>query len=181
MTEITKNLYINPNKKMEKKFKKQTNGTTLFMLCIYELFVIFFSIVWGYASVIEIIYDKKTSDFLIVFIVLVFIGILILDWIMWQLRGYECIKTDNLTLTIKKGGKIFSSSKIINLFDIDNIYLEDYRTRLNTLFVKIIGIRGGKICIEYLGRKTYIGQSLTDKEALENIDYIKNAIYNTKH
>lgn len=163
---------------MEKKFKKQTNWTSLIMLCIYELFVLFFIVIWAYATIIEIIYYKETSVFLIIFIVLVSLGTFILDWIFWQIRGYEYIKIDNTTITIKKGGKIFNSTNIVSLSDVDNICLEDYRTTIYTLFIKTIGIKGGKICIEYLGRKIYIGQSLTDKEAVENIEDLKIAFSN---
>jgi len=162
---------------MEKKFKKRTNWNTLFILCVNELFVFFFVVIIGYNTFIEIIYNRDTS-FLFSFILLVSVGTIILDFILWQIRGYEYIKIDNTYMTIKKRGKIFKSTNIVNLSDIDDIYLQDYRTTLYTLFIRMMGIRGGKICIEYLGRKTYIGQSLTNKEAVENIEHLKTALSN---
>ncbi|HBN05861.1 MAG TPA: hypothetical protein DD434_08765 [Bacteroidales bacterium] len=165
---------------MEKKFKKRTNWNTLIILCVNELFVFFFIVIIGYNTFIEIIYNRDTS-FLFSFILLVSVGTIILDFILWQIRGYEYIKIDNTSITIKKRGKIFNTTNIINLSDVDDIYLQEFKTTLFTLFLKMMGIRGGKICIEYLGRKTYIGQSLTNKEAVENIDELKKKLENNNH
>ena len=154
---------------MERRFKKKTNWGTLIMLCVYELFVVFFIFIWTYAAIVEIIHDGETSEFLTISIMLLLLGLFILDLILWQIRGYEFVRMDNGTLTIRKKGKLFSISNTIDLSEIENIYLKNYNTTFYTLFVKIMGIKGGKICIEYLGRSIYVGQSLTDEEASKYI------------
>ena len=159
---------------IEKRFKKKTNWITLIMLCIYELFVIFFLFIWTYAAIMEVI--GEIFEFLAISILLLLLGLFVLDLILWQVRGYEFIKITNETLTVRKTGKLFSIPNVINLSEIENIYLKNYNTTFYTLFVKIMGIKGGKISIEYLGRNIYLGQSLTDEEASKYVGEVNRLL-----
>jgi len=70
------------------------------------------------------------------------LGFFILDWILWQIKGFELIRMNNETLTIKKKGKIFSIPEKLNLSQIKNIYLKEYKATTFTLFFKIMGTAG---------------------------------------
>ncbi|HOF15622.1 MAG TPA: hypothetical protein PLF32_02275 [Bacteroidales bacterium] len=155
---------------MEIKIKKNINWGILIMLCICELFILFFIFIWTYAAIMEIIFDKKISDFLIVSVVLILVSLFVLDLILWQIKGYEFIEMNEKTLTIRKKGKIFNIPEKINLTQINDIHLENYKATFFTLFFKIMDIEGGKICIDSSDGRIYMGQSLTDKEALRYIN-----------
>ena len=96
-----------------------------------------------------------------------------LDGILWHLRGKEIVRMNNEKLIIKKRGGLFRSQKSINLFEIDEIFFEPYPSNFFSLSAnfKSIGLRGGKICVEYKGRHVvYIGQSISDEEAKECVE-----------
>ena len=151
---------------MEKKIKKHTNWVILIMLCVYEFFIVSFIFIIAYIT----IYHKYIAELLTILIILILLGLFISDWILWQIKGYEIIKMNKETLTIKKKGKIFSIPENIKLSQIKNIYFKNYEAPIYMLFLKIIGIEGGKICIDYSGGSIYVGQSLTNEEALECIN-----------
>jgi hypothetical protein len=152
---------------MEIKIKKKTNWITLIILCIYELFILFFMFLFSYITIIEITQDRLFSDLIIASFFLIFLGVFLLDKILWQIFGQEIIIMDKEKLIVQKKGKIFTKRNIIYLFEIDNIEQKDYKTTFSTLFFKIMGMRGGKICIKYLEKNVYVGQSLSNSEALE--------------
>ena len=155
---------------MEKRLKKRINWNILIMLCVYELFIVSFILILVYTIVeAEIMFDR---EFLAIPIIFILLGLFILNCILWQIKGYELIRINNETLTIRKKGIIFNIPEKLNLSQIKNIYLKEYKTTIFTLFLKIMGIEGGKICIDYSGNSIHFGQSLTDEEVLECINEI---------
>ena len=165
---------------MEIKIKKKINWSTLLILIIYEFFVLIFIFITSYIAILEIVQDWHFSEFIIISVMLILLGLFVLDKILWQVNGSEIIIMDNENLVIQKKGKIFTKQNIISLFEIDSIEQKDYKTALYTLFVKMMGMRDGKICIEYLGRNTYVGQSLTNSKALECVEDMNELLSNYK-
>ena len=51
----------------------------------------------------------------------------ILNYIFWQVRGYEVVEITEKTLSIKKKGKIFKDNFIIPLYKIKDIREQEYK------------------------------------------------------
>ncbi|MDP4269180.1 MAG: hypothetical protein Q8909_03520 [Bacteroidota bacterium] len=90
-------------------------------------------------------------------------GIFVFDRLLWQLNGKEVVIIDD-KIKIFKTGKLFTSKNNIELYEVSHISCSDDKKEISFM-ARIYGLRGGKIIIHYLGRKTRIGQSISIQEA----------------
>jgi len=173
---------------MKKTFKKKANWNLVSSLSIFSIFVLFMLTLLLFLGIGEIM--RGYSNFGKIALCFASVVILVLlsqvNTILWQIRGQEVVHIDNERLVIKKKKKLFNSQKSINLLEIDEIFFEPYPEKLFTAsaYFKWMGIRGGKICVEYRGRNAvYIGQNISDDEAKKCIEEMnaKLSEYNKQH
>ena len=152
------------------------------ILGIYGMFVLFFIILFSLEIIDEIFYSTYTHSLLIfTLLVLLLLLLWIIDTLLWQIIGYEIIMILDNVLIIRKKGKLLPSKREISFFEIDKIQVKNYPVTLFNLFYKIMGIKGGKVNIKYLGRETYMGQGLTDEEALECVETINRLLFDYRN
>lgn len=162
---------------MNIELKHRINWFLLVFLSIYELFIIGCTYAWISAGVM--VGTHKALIFVPIFLIM--FAIWFLDFILWQVRGYEVISMDDDDLIIKKRGKLFNSKMMININDIENIEVSKFKLRyllFNNLYFSAFGV--GKICVRYLGRSYRFGYGITKDDAKEYIEEINANILQTK-
>ena len=165
---------------METIFEKEFNARLVLKLAIVELWFTVFVV----ACIAEVITGSFHSNALqkiviisTISILLILLWVFILDLIIWQFKGLEIIAITNETLVLKKRGRIFTSKKTINLFEIEDILIKETKTTIYARFRKILGISDGEICIKYLGCNVSIGQDISDEEAIQCVEEVNKARY----
>jgi hypothetical protein len=163
---------------MEPIIIKRINWIGAIISGIYGIFVFFF-IILIFLLFINDFFSSTPTLPLILFalFVLILLGFWIIDTFLWQIKGYEIIEIIDKVLIIRKKGKLFASKKEVSFFEIDKIQVKNYPTTVFNVFYKIMGIKGGKINIKYLGREMYIGQGLTDQEAFEYVEALNKLLF----
>jgi hypothetical protein len=140
---------------------------TIFMsiwtiMCI----VIFFVLLVGLYQ-----HPNRISDLWFIGIVILLASFLSTNYLTWQLKGQEILILNDKTLELRNKGTFFTKILRINYFEIDNIISDTDKE--TPWWIKFWGIGGGKIRIEYLGRKRRFGQDLTMKQAKSMTEKIK--------
>ena len=119
---------------------------------------------------------ERIKDFVIVVLLLSLLIIFMVDLFLWQIRGVE-ILIINDNIEILKKGKIFKSKRSILFSEFESF---DYGNDDNLpLWIRLYGINGGKIIINYLGKSVRIGQDISINQAktiVEEVDFILNRI-----
>jgi len=157
---------------------KRINWIGAIITGIYGIFVFFF-IILNFLLFINDFFSS-TPEFpliLLSLLVLILLGFWVIDTFLWQIKGFEIIEIIDEVLIFKKKGKLFSSKKEVSFFEIDEIQVKNYPTTVFNVFYKIMGVKGGKINITYLGREMYIGQGLTDQEAFEYVETLNQLLF----
>jgi hypothetical protein len=101
-----------------------------------------------------------------------FMGLVILNIILWNLNGKEIIQVTNEKIVLRKTGKLFSSISIIDRYELESIHFEN----IDNLPGKLYKLNGGKIIFKYLGMEKRIGQNLTSREATVVVNDLNNLI-----
>ena len=155
---------------MKKIIKKQMNWITTLVLSVFLLFVLFFEILLVFIMGVDISNNESPTGLdWITLVALSLLLVMILDVIIWQIIGYEVIQMEDAQLIYQKRGKLFSCTRRIPYYEIDSIQVKSYPTTIYNLRFKLLGTRGGKIKIEYLGRDLFFGLGLTEEKAQEYV------------
>lgn len=158
---------------MNIELKHKINWFLLIFLSLYELLIIGCTHAWISAGVMV----GTHKELIFVPILLIMVAIWFLDFILWQLRGYEVITMDDDDLIIKKRGKLFNSKVMININDIENLEASKFKLiylLFTNRYFSPFGV--GKISVRYL-RKTYrFGFGISKDEALRHIEEINTNI-----
>jgi len=156
---------------MEKIIKKKIDIWILFKLAFAELAFTFFIVITIGSEIVFFSTCFFSEIDIISLLFLATLWIFTLDLILWQVNGTEIISMNKEALVVKKRGKLFTTQNIINLFEIENILLRDYEITIYTRYVESVGIRGGKICIEYLG------QDLSKMDAFQYVEEMNKLLF----
>lgn len=162
---------------MNIELKHKINWFILVIFCIIEIFFIGCAYAWINAGVMM----GAPKELIFVPILLILSAIWYLDFIIWQVRGFEVISMDDDDLIIKKRGKLFNSKVMININDIENIEISKFKLRyllFNNHYFSAFGV--GKICVRYLGRSYRFGYGISKDEALRHIEEINTNILQAK-
>ena len=149
-------------------FKKTTSLTiTLFLGTAITIgLMILSTIIYGLIGEPE-----RIKDFAIVVVLLAIFIIFLLDRFLWQIRGIE-ILIINQNIEVLKKGNIFQSKKIVTFSEFESFdYGDDDKI---PFWIRLYGINGGKIIINYLGKSLRIGQNISINQAkiiVEEIDH----------
>ena len=157
---------------------------------LFQLFgiLILVDLVIGFIIFTSFQYDGISGfdELLVGFIFLslpLLLNLYLINYIFWQLRGYEIVEMNEKTLSIKRMGKLFNDSSMISTNKIelikdqkkydpskfgDSIWINPF------LFSEIAGEEGGKIRVIYKTKifgfsfkiSTFFGQGLSNEEAL---------------
>jgi len=122
---------------------------------------------------------NRIGDLVFVVILGIIIGLWVVDRFLWQISGVELLIITNKIELIKKG-KLYKSCQKIDFLEYESVsFDEDIQT---PFWIKLYGLKGGKIIINYLGHKVRFGQdtsiSYAEIAANEIDKEIKNRIYN---
>jgi len=172
---------------MEKIFKKKTGWGLVFGLSVFSIIMLIVLKGFLQAWIEEIMRGDGIPELFFVPIAIMVLTLLfIFNIILWQIRGQETVCMDNEKLVIKKGKRLFNIPKAINIYEIDEIFFEPYPAKFFSAssFLEMVGLRGGKICVEYKGRYVvYIGQSISDEEAKKCVEEmnVKLLEFNKQH
>jgi len=141
--------------KFKVEFKKNTNWLFAIFIGIWILGLILINgtIIWGLIGMPE-----RISDFAFVLVLSTFIGAWILDRFLWQIRGSEVLIISD-KIEIIKTGKLFESKKSIDFYEYESISFGNDTT--TPFWLKLYGLKGGKIRIKYLDHELRIGQDIT--------------------
>jgi len=113
------------------------------------------------------------KDLALAVVLLALVIIFVLDRILWQIRGVEILVIDENIEVLKKG-KIFTSRKVITFSEFESFdYGNDDKI---PLIIRVYGIRGGKIIINYLGRSLRMGQDLSVNQAKTIVDEVDHIL-----
>ena len=149
---------------------KQIHWIVILATGIFSLLVLFFEILIVSMISIDIINGEfPTGLDWITLVCLSLLLIIILDVILWQIKGYEIVQMEDANFIYQKRGKLFCYTKTIPYFEIENIRVKSLPTTIYNLRCKMLGTRGGKIKIEYLGREFFFGFGLTEEKAQEYV------------
>ena len=151
----------------ENIIKKRCNYIILFANILVSIGIVILLCFLGYGIIEEP--DEFWEFWYIVLILLIFLFNSI-DNICWNVCGKEIIKIDENNLIIQRKGKIFPSKIIIQLSEIENIEIKQYKPSLIDFYFMILKgyAKRGNLIIHYLGRCLYFGQDLEINDA-ENI------------
>ena len=142
------------------KFKIKTNWFYFIFISIWTLFLFSMIIILAYNLATT---PSRIKDVIVLWIFLLLILFLALDNLSWQFRGQVIIVFNNNCVELKKQGSFIGGYSRIHYFEIDDInYDNDDETQS---MIKNLGLGGGKIKIEYLGRQKRIGQGLSNHDA----------------
>jgi hypothetical protein len=137
------------------EFRKETNWVMAIFLgaFILALIAILGTIIYGLIGS-----PGRISFFAFPIILMILAGAWVLDRFLWQIRGKEIVLiTDKIEII--KNGKLYATSYHIALDEIEAVSFDDDR---NTSFwIRLYGISGGKLVLEYLGRKSRVGQDIS--------------------
>lgn len=115
---------------------------------------------------------ERIKDLAFAVVLLALSIIFVLDRVLWQIRGIEMLIIDENIEVLKKG-TIFNSRKVITFSEFESFdYGNDNKI---PLMIRVYGIKGGKIIINYLGRSLRLGQDLSISQAktiVEEVDHI---------
>lgn len=151
---------------MKVEITKNINWIISIVLILFEIITLFFIFLFCYVFFTDLRYSEYfSSGNLFTIIILFFLALYVLDIIIWKIRGYEILEMDNRELIVKKRGKLFPTRNIISIIEIEKIQVKDYPKKFSNLFLRLVGTKGGKINIRYLGRDIYAGQGLTSEKA----------------
>lgn len=154
-TEITEMTKIIEEIKFKAEFKKKTNWLFAIFIGIWILGLILITgtIIWGLTGMPE-----RISDFAFVLVLSTLIGAWILDRFLWQIHGSEVLVISD-KIEIIKTGKLFESKKSIDFYEYESISFDnDTHT---PFWLKLYGLKGGKIRIKYLDHELRVGQDIT--------------------
>lgn len=101
--------------------------------------------------------DKIKSQILPVTLMII-AGLWLLDRFLWQIHGTEQLRISD-KIEIVHGGKLFKSTSRIEFNEFESIYHDDRQGA--SLAGRLFGLRGGKIIIEYAGRKIRFGKHIS--------------------
>lgn len=162
---------MDPKEHYKITFKKKTSLTiTLFLGA---------GIVIGSMILATIIYGLtgepgRIKDFSIIVVLLALFIIVLVDRFLWLTRGIETLII-NENIEVQKRGNIFSSKKIITFSEFESF---DYGNDTQIHFwIRLYGISGGKIIINYLGRSLRIGQDISLNQAKIIVEEIDTVLY----
>ena len=109
------------------------------------------------------------------------LNLYLINYIFWQIRGYEIIEMSEKTLLIKKLGKIFKHNTVIPLYKIKKIEEQEYNPprfgdsiwQNSFRIAEFTGEAGGRIKVTYnvkilgfnLKNVIELGQGLSEEEA----------------
>jgi len=127
-----------------------------------------------------------------VFLILILFALYPLDYIFWQIKGYEQVEFDINKFTRTRRGKIFRNKFIIHTTDIFSIEEQAYYPETFTssffrnplLLSKTIGETGGRILIRYgkNGKHKFdFGLGLTSEEARIYVEEMNKVLSLSKH
>ena len=105
-----------------------------------------------------IISPDKIKSLVLPVILMIIAGLWLLDRFLWQIHGTEQLVISD-KMEIVNGGKLFKSTTRIEFNEIESIYHDDRQGA--SLAGRLFGLRGGKIIIEYAGRKIRFGKHIT--------------------
>jgi flagellar biosynthesis protein FliQ len=146
----------------------------LLLLLLIPILIVGVFIALSFASNTPI-YELSIFEFISLLIVIAF-GLFIVNWIVWQLNGYEEVTLDEMELFIQRKGKLVNEKFRIKTAIIQTIEEHEYMPitfgsrilRNPFLFSKLIGESGGRIIVKYginKMNKVVFGLGLTPEEA----------------
>ena len=135
---------------------------------------------------IDIISLLLSLLFLLWISLLVYADLFAIDYILWNIKGYEEVNMDERELIIRKKGMLMKSNISIKLSEIESIQEQNIQETWRTLliqntgrFSRIIGETGGKILVKY-GKngkwKIDFGLGLSDSEAKIYVEQMNNIL-----
>ena len=142
------------------QIRKKTNWILTIFITIWTIGLIAEICILAYGLITT---PSRISSLIFIWIVMVFIAFLALNLISWQLRGKEILTFTDDYIEIKNQKTYFSRLIRINYFEAEEISFDNDKE--TPLWIRFWGIGGGKIKIEYLGRKKRFGQNLNLDEA----------------
>lgn len=136
-------------------FKVRTDlPFTLFLgLCLLTLSVMLLLLFYRMA-----VSPDKIKTQILPAILMIIAGLWILDRFLWQIHGTEQFQISD-KIEIVNGGKLFKSTTRIEFNEFESIYHDDRQGA--SLAGRLFGLRGGKIIIEYAGRKIRFGKHIS--------------------
>lgn len=158
---------------MNIELKHKINWFLLIFLSLYELLTIGCIYAWISAGVMI----GSPKGLILFLIIMIMLAIWFLDFILWQVRGYEVISMDDDDLIVKKRGKLFNSKVMININDIENLEASEFKLiylLFTNRYFSPFGV--GKISVRYLRRTYRFGFGISKDEALRHIEEINTNI-----
>jgi len=133
------------------------------LIQLFAILILFNSVIAFivFVSLTNVVFEFLSVEDLLTICILLFLplsfNLYILNYIFWQIRGYEIVEMTENTLSIKRIGKIFKDNSIIPLYKIEKIEEQEYQPIefgtsiwINPFeFSKIIGETGGRIKVTY--------------------------------
>jgi hypothetical protein len=106
---------------------------------------------------------SRIDDLIFILFILIVAVFVTVNYLIWQINGEEVLTFGQNGIELKNQGTFFKRFLRINYFELEQIAYDPNGN--NSRLLKFWGISGGKIKIEYLGRKRMFGHDLTDEEA----------------
>jgi hypothetical protein len=150
-----------------REWKLHPNWEALHVLMI----LMFFDFI-GFVFFLRGIILYPIDETLLPFLFFLFIGLVILNIILWNVTGKETLQVTNEKIIIRKTGKLFTSVNVIERYELESISSENTDTSPGKLYE----LNGGKIVFKYLGMEKRIGQNITFEQAAIIVNDINNLI-----
>lgn len=115
---------------------------------------------------------SRIDDLILIWIILVIAAFVAINYLTWQIKGQENLLLTDKQIELCNSGTWFKRKIEIDYSEAENIYFDNDNE--TPWWIKFWGIGGGKVRIEYLGRKCRFGQDLTLEQAKSMSEKIKN-------
>jgi len=106
---------------------------------------------------------SDTSELYLVSLLLLTGAVFAGNYIRWQLTGIENLTVSDTSLRIFRTGTFFARQLVLKLNELDSVEFDEDKQTPTT--IRLYGIGGGKVKLQYLGRQRRFGQDLTLTEA----------------
>ncbi len=120
-------------------------------------------LIWGLATSLS-----NYEELYLVLLVLLSAVLLASNYIRWQLTGRENLIISDNSVRVFRSGTFFSRELVLKFNELDKVGFD--KDNETPSVIKLYGIGGGKLKLEYLGRLRRFGQdlSLVEAEKLSN-------------
>lgn len=165
------NLQRNKNGQIEIAIPKKTNWFVTIFLGFWILLWIIAMTTIAYGLITT---PSRIEDLIFIWIFFFLAGLFCIHIFFWQVLGTEILVIDNENLVVRKRGALINFSKRIEKKIIDNVSYDDDKHTPG--WIKFWGLGGGKLIVEYLGRRIRLGQNLTGEEAEKLCEQLKQIL-----